>query len=117
MISADTFLTVGVFLSGAAMFGWWHGRSTWSELRRDWRDFRAASLIARENTRERRAFACARSCSRCRVALDARRLFRAVHRPPFATSGPCWVYRCRCGESTLYDANGDAHQLDPASAA
>ena len=119
MVSADSFVTVGAGLvigSGVAL-GWWHSWGTIEELRSDWRDFRAAAAAARENARARRAFAAGRSCSQCRVRLDARRLFRAVPHDPGGTSGAQWVYRCRCGESTLYDGNGEGHHLEPASAA
>jgi hypothetical protein len=119
VISADSFVTIGAGLvigSGVA-FGWWHSWVTLQELRADWRDFRAAAHAARENARERRAFARGRSCSRCHVGLTAGRLFRAVHREWPATSGAVWVYRCRCGESTLYDDAGEGHHLEPAPAA
>ena len=118
MISADSFVTIGAGLvigSGVA-FGWWHGWGTLQELRNDWRDFRAAAHDAHVNARERRAFARGRSCSRCHVGLSAGRLFRAVHHDS-VTSRAQWVYRCRCGESTLYDADGEGHHLGPASAA
>ncbi|MEO7275254.1 MAG: hypothetical protein ABIX28_08075 [Vicinamibacterales bacterium] len=119
MISADSFVTMGagLVIGGGVAFGWWHRWGALHELRSDWRDFRAAANDARENDLERRTFARGRSCSRCHVGLNARRLFRAVHREPCTTSGPQWVYRCRCGESTLFDGDGQAHHLAPASAA
>ena len=119
VISADSFVTIGtgLMLGGGVVFAWWHSWGSWIELRRDWRDFRAAAVAARENTRERRAFARDKSCSRCHVPLDARRLFRAVHCESAAPGGRGWVYRCRCGESTLYDVDGEGHHLEPASAA
>ncbi|HUR35418.1 MAG TPA: hypothetical protein VM032_16555, partial [Vicinamibacterales bacterium] len=119
VISADSFVTMGagLVIGGGVAFGWWHSWGTFQELRADWRDFRAAANDARANARERRSFASGRSCSRCHVALNARRLFRAVNRESAATPGAQWVYRCRCGESTLYDGDGEGHHLEPASAA
>ena len=119
MISAYSFVTIGagLVIGGGVAFGWWHSWGTLHELRTDWRDFRAAASDARENDRERRAFARGRSCSRCHAGLNARRLFRAVHCENTAARAARWVYRCRCGESTLFDGDGQAHHLDPASAA
>ena len=108
MISADSFVTVsaGLVIGGGVAFGWWHSWGTLHDLQTDWRDFRAAAQTARENARERRAFVHGRSCSRCRAGLNPRRLFRAVHCGSPGVPGAKWVYRCRCGESTLYDGDG-----------
>jgi hypothetical protein len=106
-----------LMIGGGVVFGWWHSWGSWHELRRDWQDFRAAARDTRANTRERQEFARGRSCSRCQASLLPRRLFRAVRHEPPATADARWVYRCRCGESTLYDADGEAHHLEPAPAA
>ena len=119
MISADSFVTIGagLIVGGAVVFGWWQSWGSWQELRSDWRDFRAAAVGARENRRERRAFASGRSCGQCRRSLDPRRLFRAVHRASSDAVGASWVYRCRCGEVTVYDSAGVGHHLEPSSKA
>lgn len=119
MISADSVVTIGtgLLLAGGVVFGWRHTFGRWQEFRTDWRDFRAASANARENARERRAFASSRTCSDCHAPLDPKRLFRAVQREPLVAAGAKWVYRCRCGESTWYDDAGAGHHLEHASAA
>jgi len=119
VISTDSFVTIGagLMIGGAVVFGWWQSWGSWDELRSDWRDFRAAAIGARENKRERKAFAHGRRCPECRRAIEPRRLFRAVHAETSDAAGIRWVYRCRCGEGTLYDRNGDAHHLEPSSAA
>ena len=119
MLSTDAFVTLGagIVLGGSVVIGWRYTWGSWHELRRDWRDFRTAAANARANRQERAAFACDKSCGRCHIRLNANRLYRAVRTNHNAPPTSRWVYRCRCGESTLFDVNGDAHPLKPASAA
>ena len=104
-------------IGGAVVFGWWQSWGSWQELRSDWRDFRAAAIGARENRRERRAFAerpLLQPLSR--IAGAKAPLPRCAPRPADAV-GASWVYRCRCGEVTVYDSAGVGHHLEPSSAA
>jgi len=119
VISGDSFVTIGggLMIGGAVVFGWWQSWGSWHELRSDWRDFRAAAIGARENKRERQAFARGRSCSHCRRSLEPERLFRAVHRDTADAAGARWVYRCRCGEGTVYNSDGEGHHLESSSTA
>jgi len=107
----------GILLGGGVVLCWFYTWGRWAEWQRDWRDFREAAMLARANRLERDTFARGKACRRCHVRLDPRRLFRAVRNRSATVPGPSWVYRCHCGESTLYDAAGKGCQLEPASAA
>ena len=119
MVSTHTIVTIatGLLLGGSVAVSWWSTWGKWEELRSDWRDFRMAAAHARANKRERADFARGKRCGGCRRGIDPRRLYRAVrtgHAPAPLSS---WVYRCRCGESTLFDGTAAPRPLEPASAA
>ena len=119
MVSTHVIVNIGIglLLSGSLLAAWRPTRSKWDELRRDWRDFRMAADATRANKKERAAVAQGKRCGRCRRAVNARRLYRAVRTGNSPAKPSSWVYRCPCGESTLYDGTGRPHQLGPASAA
>jgi hypothetical protein len=108
---------VAVLLLVGVVVLWWRSWTTWEELRTDWRDLRRAAENARANRKEREAFANGKSCPRCLVPLNPRRLYRAVHSGQASGADVRWVYRCKCGESTLYDDSGKGRHLESASAA
>ena len=95
---------------------WWRNWTTWEELRRDWWDLRRAAANARANRREREAFVSGKVCPQCLTSLHPRRLFRAV-RSSYVAADAKWVYRCKCGESTLYDESGHGRHIASDSAA
>jgi hypothetical protein len=119
VFSTDSLVTLGtgLFLCGSVVLGWWFNWGTWDDLRRDWWDFRNAANLARANKEERQALARGKTCCRCHVPLNPRRLHRAVRSGQADVPVSGWVYRCGCGESTLYDAAGKGRRLEPASAA
>jgi hypothetical protein len=114
VLSSDSFVNVstGLLLGGSVVLCWWYTWGTWRELRTDWRDFREAGDNARANRNERRAVARGRVCHRCGVGLSPRRLHRAVRTSQPEAPGAKWVYRCRCGELTVYDSAGQERYLD-----
>jgi hypothetical protein len=120
VVATPTIVTIGsgLLLGGSvALAWWWFTWDKWEELRSDWRDFRTAADYARANTRERAAFASGKRCGRCRHAVNPRRLYRAVRTGYVPAPPSSWVYRCPCGESTLFDGTGATRPVEPASAA
>jgi hypothetical protein len=109
-------VVAALLLCGAVVL-WWRSWTTWDELRNDWRDLRRAAENARANRKEREAFAGHKACSRCHAPLNPHRLYRAVRTGHARTTNARWVYRCKCGESTLYDDSGTGRHLESASAA
>ena len=118
MVSTQVIMTIGIglLLGGTVIASWRSTWGKWDELRRDWLDFRMAAELARANKRERAAFAHGKRCDGCRRAVNPRRLYRAVRTGHSPAPPSSWVYRCPCGESTLYDGTGRPQQLKPASA-
>lgn len=72
-----------LFLVGYLAFVWW--------------------ITIYPQVREKARFAGGRICSLCNRPLRGKRLFRPVMPGAHEPSTVHWLYRCECGELTLYD--------------